>query len=188
MRKNLLNSLLAFFFWKACTFSSFDRFLCWISRSYFQHFSLEIFFWYLFSRIIDYWGSIFTLYLASGAFSLVVFYPYFFSFFLFLFLSVFSLTDTNDSKDSREGRGNTYFSSFPFPPAHEHSFSSSRFLPLVFNRSNTRLIADETCSPQRFAFYLHFHWCNCVGVTGFDISKRHCEDLSSYQTITNRKP
>ena len=48
----------------------------------------------------------------------------------------------------------------------------------------TRLLADGTCSPEIFAFYLHFCRCIKVGVIGFDISKWHCEDLSSYQTIT----
>ena len=43
LRRNMLNSLLAFFFWKAFTFSSFERFLCWKSRNYSQYFSLEIF-------------------------------------------------------------------------------------------------------------------------------------------------
>ena len=39
------------------------------------------------SRIINYWDSIFTLYLTSGAFSLVcVLFVFFLSFFLFLFL------------------------------------------------------------------------------------------------------
>ena len=59
----------------------------------------------------------------------------FFFFFSFLSLLVFSLTATNDSQDSRDGRGNHSFSCFPLPPAHEHSFSSSRFLPLLFNQS-----------------------------------------------------
>ena len=53
----------------------------------------------------------------------------------FSFLSVFSLTDINDSEDRRDGRGNHYFSCFPLPPANEHSFNSSRFLPLIFTRS-----------------------------------------------------
>ena len=48
----------------------------------------------------------------------------------------------------------------------------------------TTLIADETCSLSRFAFYLHFHWCSQVGVIDFHIWKWHCEDLSSYKTIT----
>ena len=53
------------------------------------------------SRIINYWGSIFTLYLTWGAFSLVcilpVFFFYFFLLFLFLFHRYFFLTDTNVS-------------------------------------------------------------------------------------------
>ena len=63
----------------------------------------------------------------------------FFSFFLssssFLFLSVYSLTDINESQDSWEQRENYCFSCFLLPPAHEYSLSSSRFLPLLFNRS-----------------------------------------------------
>ena len=77
LRKNMFNSLLAFCFWKACTFSSFERFLCWKSRNYSQI--------YL-SGIINYWGSILTLYITWGAFSLVCVLPYFFlSFFLVFF-------------------------------------------------------------------------------------------------------
>ena len=90
------------------------------------------------SQIINYWGSIFTLYLTWEALSLVcvlsVFFFFLSLFLFFLFLLVFSLPDTNNSLDSRERRGN-YFSCFPLPPAHEHSFSCSRFLPLLFNQS-----------------------------------------------------
>ena len=85
LRKNMFNSSL--FFLKACTFSSFQRFLCWKSRNYSQQFSLEIFFWDL-SSIIDYWGSIFTLYLTWGAFSLVCVVSVFF-FFLSFFTGIF---------------------------------------------------------------------------------------------------
>ena len=91
LRKNMFNSLLAFCFWKACTFSSFERFLCWKSRNYSQI--------YL-SGIINYWGSILTLCITWGAFSFVCVLPVFFSFLLsciFLFLPVFSLKFTNDS-------------------------------------------------------------------------------------------
>ena len=88
------------------------------------------------SRIINYWGRIFTLYLTWGAFNLVwVLSIIFFFIIFFLLISVFSLTDTNDSQDSREQRGNHYSSCFPLPLAHECSFSSSRFLPFFFNRS-----------------------------------------------------
>ena len=80
LRKNIFNSLLAFCFWKACTFSNFERFLCWKSRNYSQI--------YL-SGIINYWGSILTLYITWGAFSLVcvlsVFFSFFISFFFFFF-------------------------------------------------------------------------------------------------------
>ena len=90
------------------------------------------------SRIINYWGSIFTLYLTWGVFSLVcVLSIFLFSFFLlcFLFPSVFFLTDTNDSQEYREGSGSPYFLCFPLSFAHEHSFISSRFLLLLFNRT-----------------------------------------------------
>ena len=93
LRKNMFNSLLAFCFWKACTFSSFERFLCWKSRNYSQI--------YL-SGIINYWGSILTLYIKWEGLSLVCVLFALFLFFLpsfFLFLLVFSLTDTNDSLD-----------------------------------------------------------------------------------------
>ena len=97
LRKNMFNSLLAFCFWKACTFSSFERFLCWKSRNYSQI--------YL-SGIINYWGSILTLYITWGAFSLVCVLSVFFFFLSFLFFSlfllVFSLTDTKIRKIGRE--------------------------------------------------------------------------------------
>ena len=80
LRKNMFNSLLAFCFWKACTFSSFERFLCWKSRNYSQI--------YL-SGIINYWGSILTLYITWGAFSLVCVLSVFFSFFLSCFFLFF---------------------------------------------------------------------------------------------------
>ena len=88
-------------------------------------------------RILNYWGSIFTLYLTWGAFSLVCFLSVFF-FFLSFSIGIFfdrHYTLTDDSNDRREGRGNHYFSCVPLPPAHKLSFSSSRFLPLVFNQS-----------------------------------------------------
>ena len=111
LRKNMFDSLLAFCFWKTCTFSNFERFLCWKSRNY-SHIYL--------SGIINYWGNILTLYITWGAFSLVCVLSVF-SFFpvFFLFLSVFSLTDTSDSWD---GRGNNYFSCFLLPPVNKYSF------------------------------------------------------------------
>ena len=37
------------------------------------------------------------------------------------FLSEFSFTDTGDSQESREREGIIFYSTIPFPPAHEHS-------------------------------------------------------------------
>ena len=130
--KNIFNSLIAFSFWKAFTFTSFERFLCWRSKLLPALFSRN----FLKSWIVNYWGSIFTLYLAWGAFSLVcVLSVYFFllSFFYFFpFLSVLSVTDTKDSQNSRQLRRNYYFSYFSLPPAHKYSFSSSRFFTTLF--------------------------------------------------------
>ena len=80
LRKNMFNSLLAFCFWKACTFSSFERFLCWKFRNYSQI--------YL-SGIINYWDSILTLYITWRVFSLVCVLSVFFSFFLSCFFFFF---------------------------------------------------------------------------------------------------
>ena len=55
----------------------------------------------------------------------------FFSFFL-LFLSVFFLTDTNNSQITGKGEEFLNFLLFHF---HQLTNSSSRFLPLLFNRS-----------------------------------------------------
>ena len=161
LTKNMFNSLLAFFFWKACTCSCFERFLCWKSRNYSQQFFSEI---YL-SRIINYWSSIFTLYLTWGAFTVVRILSVFFSFFLFffLFLSVFSLTDTNYWQDYRWGRRKPYFPCFSISPV-----------------TNIHLV--------HWDFY-HFFLIYLLVITrlrviDFDISKWHCEDLSSYQNVT----
>ena len=107
------------------------------------------------SRIINYWGSIFTLYLTWGEFSLVwslfVFFFFLSFFFFLLFLSVFSLTETNDSHKR-----------FPLPPAHELSFSSSEFLPPLFSRPVYNCQTDSWYDlfSLEIAFSLHFHWCN----------------------------
>ena len=138
----MFNSFLTFCFWKACTFSGFESFLCWKSRNYSQI--------YL-SGMINYWGSILTLHITWGAFSLVFFFLSFL--FFFLFLSVFSLTDNKDSKDGT-GEGIIIFLVF-------------HFHPLI----NIHLVHRD--------FYHLF-----LIVIDFDISKLHCEDLGSYQTIT----
>ena len=67
LRKNMLNSILAFFCWNACTLWISVENLETTPSTFFSKFSSEI---YL-SRIINYWDIIFTLYLTWGAFSLV---------------------------------------------------------------------------------------------------------------------
>ena len=84
LRKNMFNSLLPFFFRKACTCSSFETFLFWKFRNYSQI--------YL-SQIIDYWYSMLTLYITWGAFSLA-FSPSFFLFF-FRFNFIFHMFTEN---------------------------------------------------------------------------------------------
>ena len=146
----MFNSLLAFFVWKACPFSSFERFLCWKSRNNSQI--------YL-SRFTNYWDSILILYTTWGAFSLVCFISVFFSFFLssyFLFLPVFSLIETNDSWDRWDGRGNHYFSRFPLPPANEYSFNSTRFMLLIFTLSICNYQTDSWWDLFSLAIYILF--------------------------------
>ena len=89
-------------------------------------------------HFINYWSSIFILYLRWRAFNLVFILSalfFFLSSFLFFFCRYSCFLDTKYSQDSREGRGNQLFSCFLITPAHEHSFSSSRFVSLLFNRS-----------------------------------------------------
>ena len=112
LRKIKVNSLLAFCFWKACTFSSFERLLCWKSREYSQI--------YL-SGIINYWGCILTLYIMWGVFSLFFVLSAFCSFFLVFFSSSIGVfLDRHYQFIRWDGRGNNYFSCLPLPPANEH--------------------------------------------------------------------
>ena len=103
------------------------------------------------SQIINYWGSIFTLYLTWGAFTVVCVLSVFFSFFVlfFLFLSVFSFIDTKYSQDYREGRGNPCFLAFHFHPLTKiHLVHRDFYHFLLINHFViNRLIADETCPP-----------------------------------------
>ena len=120
------------------------------------------------SPIINYWGSIFMLYLTWRAFSVVCVLSTSFFFLSFSFFSTGIFPDRHKRLTGSQGRerGILYFSYFPLPPAQEHSLSSSRFLSLLFSLYLidlfviTTLITDNTCSPSGFAFYLHFHWCN----------------------------
>ena len=168
LRQNMFNSLLAFFFWKVCTFSSFERFLYWKSRNYSQYFSHEIFVWDLFTRITNYWGSIFTLYITWGAFSLVCVLSYFFfSFFLSFFFVFFccryfswqTLTIHRITGKGEEVLIFLFFHFHPFTNIHLVHRDFYHFC-LIDLFVITRLIADKTCSPCWFAFYLYFRWCN----------------------------
>ena len=145
----MFNSFLAFLS-KACTFSGFERFLCWKSRNYSQI--------YL-SGITNYWDSILTLYIMWGAFSLFVFFSFFLSCF-FLFLLVFSLTDIKDPSDGT-GEEIIIFLVFHFHPLTNihlvHRDFYHLFLLDLF--VITRMIADETSSPlwmQLSRSYWHF--------------------------------
>ena len=97
--------------------------------TFLSKFSSEI---YL-SWIVNYWGSIFYIILNVSSVKFGLRSIRIFSFFFFLL--VFLLTDANESRDRKEGKENRYFSYFSLPPAHNHLFSSSRFLPLIFNQS-----------------------------------------------------
>ena len=138
LRKNMFNSLLLHFsFEKRVPFQVFKDFSVENLENNPTNFLSKSFSEIYFSPIINYWSSIFTLYLTWEAFSLVCVLSIFFflSFFFFFFLLVFSSTNANYKQGSSDWRRNHYFSSFPLLPAHEYSFSSSRFLPLLFNQS-----------------------------------------------------
>ena len=123
----MFNSLPTFFLLKSMYFFKFWKI------SLFQHLSPKIFFWDLF--ISNYQLLVQYFYIIPNVrnFQFGLCSIHIFSLFFFLF--VISLTDTNDSQYSRKRRVNHYFSCFPLPPAHEYAFNSSRFLPLLFNRS-----------------------------------------------------
>ena len=77
------------------------------------------------------------------------------SFFLlfFLFLLIFSLIDTNDSWDSRKGKGNPYF--LQLPPTHEHSFSLSIFLPLLLRDLHFICIFNDAIKLEILTLIFH---------------------------------
>ena len=130
--------------------------------TFLSKFSSEI---YL-SRIINYWGSIFTLYLMWGAFSLVCVLSTFFFFLSLFFFFSFSvgifLTDTNDSQDSRDVEEIIIFLTFNFHLLRNIHLAHRDFYHFFLTDLSviTRLIAHETCSISRFVFYLFFHWWN----------------------------
>ena len=108
-------------FWKIFVLKIYKT----IPSTFLSNFSCEI---YL-SRIINYCGIIFALYLTWGAFSLVCFLSVFF----FFLSSFFSFTigiflDRLERFIGWQGRVRE-------SPANEHSVISSRFIPLLFTRS-----------------------------------------------------
>ena len=143
LRKNMFNSLLAFFFWKACTFSSIERFLCWKSRNYSQI--------YL-SRIINYWDSIYHYIKREKRSVWLVFYPYFYfflSFFFFFFFYWYLPWQTlTIHKIGGTGEGINIFLVL-----HFHLLTNINLIHRDFYRlflldlfAITRLIPDESCS------------------------------------------
>ena len=83
------------------------------------------------------------------------------------------------------GTGNNYCTCSPLSPANEYSFNSSRCLPLIFTRSLCNYQADSWWDMFFLEICILFSllWMKLSRVTDFDISKWHCEELSSYQTI-----
>ena len=145
MRKNMFNSLLAFFIRKACTFSSFED-LETTPSTFLSKFSCEL---YL-SRIIKYWGSIFTLYLTWGAFSLVCVLSVFFYLFLLFFFLCRYLPWQTLAIHSIAGKGEEIIIFLVFnlllTKIHLLHWDFYHFLLLELILI-TRLIADETCFP-----------------------------------------
>ena len=168
LRKNMFHLLLAFCFWKACTFC-FESFLNWNSRNYSQI--------YL-SGIINYWGNFSIIHnVRSVHFGLcsirISFFLSFFLLFFFFYRYVPWQTLTILKK------GNNYFC-FPIPPANEHSFNSSRFLQLIF----TQCICNYQTESWWDLFSLDI--CFLFAFLWMQLSRSywHSEDLNSYQIIT----
>ena len=126
----------------------FERFLCWKSRNHSQHFSVDFFSRNL-SRIINYWGSIFTLYLTWGAFRLVfVLSVFFFSF--FFSCSFFFVFYLHFPWQALTGSGEWIIIFIVF---HLHPLTNIYLVHRDFYHFVlidlfviTKLIADETCS------------------------------------------
>ena len=115
------------------------------------------------SLIINYWGSIFTFYLTWGAFSLVCAVSVFSFFLIFTFFYwYFPWQTLTIHRIAGMGEGIIIFLVFHFHPLTNihlvHRDFYHFFLINLF--VITRLIADETSSPERFAFYFHFYWWN----------------------------
>ena len=120
--------------------------------TFLSKFSSEI---YL-SRIINYWGSIFTLYLTRGTFSLVCVLSSFFSFFLlfFFFYRYFPWQTLTIDRIAGKGEGIIIFLVFNLHPLTNIHLVQLRFLEPFF------LLKLILLARLRLSFYLHFYWCN----------------------------
>ena len=115
---------------------------------------------------------------------------FYYSFLLFfLFLSLFSLKYIFDSQDSREQRGNHYFSCFSFPTAHEYSFGSMRCLTLILNRSICDYQSDswwDMFSVEICIFFSLMQSSRSYWLSYFKVTLWEFELISNYPpSITN---
>ena len=99
------------------------------------------------SWIINYWGSILTLYIRWGLLSLVCVLSIIFFFLLFFFFYWHFPWQTLTIR--RDRRGNHYFCCFHFHPLTNIQLIHRDFYQLFLLNQFviTRLISDETCSP-----------------------------------------
>ena len=107
------------------------------------------------------------------------------------FLSGFSFTDTDDSLDRRGKEGTIFYSTLPFPPAHEYSdiylqlcmwddYHILLIAPLVF----TRLLLDEIYHLIELLFDWLMMWRNfCLFTQGFESRWMSVELLCSVKSI-----
>ena len=152
LRKIMFNSLLALFFWKACTFSNFEIYPCWKSRNYSHSFLSKSCSEIYLSQIISYWIRFFTLYLTWGAFSFVCVLSVLFFFFLlffFFFDRHFPLMTVTIHRTTWKGEGVLIFLVSHFHLLMNINLVHRDFyhLCLIDLFVIARLIADETCSP-----------------------------------------
>ena len=195
------NSLLAFFSCNTCTFSILKDFpvenLETNPSTFFSEFHSEI---YL-SRIIYYWGSIFTLYLTWGAFSLVCVpsvFLFFLSFFCFISLSVFffyqGFLHRNWQREGteREGKGPSFISLYNFHRSRtlRNLFATLRvrWVSRIFNR-NPCVYQTATwwdLPPYEITIWMIDWWCNvCLFTWWIDIRfLLHRFDIGNWSILT----
>ena len=137
-----------------------------------------------------------TLYLTWGVFSLVCVVSVFFFLpsFVFFFDWYFPWQTLTIHRIAGIGEGIIVFLVFHFHPLTNihlvHRDFYHFFLINLF--VITRLIAYETSSPNKFAFYFHFHWCNLSRsycLIHFKLTLWGFELISNYHPfITKRTP